>query len=350
VFAVIFFAWVPRFLGAEGPFNCSIYYDAQSSANKIALAWPTTAGKAYIIRFTSALGQPWQTLTTTPLVAVTNRLSYRDQPDQQARFYQVVKLDTEPPGTIPGYIWIPAGTFTMGSPVTEPDRYANEGPQTIVTISQGYWMSKNEVTQREYQGLMEKTPSYFVGDLDRPVEQVTWFDATNYCARLTQREQSAGRLPAGYVYRLPTEAEWEYGCRAWTRTRFSYGDDLGYTQLGNYAWYWDNSFSTTRPSVGYWESNGRYYATHAVGTKLPNRWGLYDMVGNVWEWCLDWYGTYPGGSVTNPKGQSSGAYRVLRGGSWFDDGRLCRSASRSSRPPHNWLNRVGFRPVLARAQ
>ncbi len=120
-------------------------------------------------------------------------------------------------------------------------------------------------------------PPKYSADLQRPVEEVSWNDATNYCAKLTARERAGGRLPAGYIYGLPMEAEWEYACRAGTTTRFSYGDDPNYTQLGNYAWYWENS-------------GGK---THAVGQKLPNPWGLYDMYGSVWECCLDWYGPYP---------------------------------------------------------
>src|SRR6266566_9619431 len=177
-------------------------------------------------------------------------------------------------------VFIPPGTFRMGSPTNEVDRYDMEGPQTAVTISRGYWMGKCEVTQGEYLAVMASNPSFITGDTNRPVEQVTWYDATNYCGVLTQREQAAGRIAADSVYRLPWEAEWEYACRAWTSTRFSYGDDPGYTNLTNYAWYKGNSGSTTHP----------------VGQKLPNPWGLYDMHGNVWEWCQDlWSCNLPGG-------------------------------------------------------
>jgi formylglycine-generating enzyme required for sulfatase activity len=149
------------------------------------------------------------------------------------------------------------------------------------------------VTQNEYQTVTGGNPSWFNGDrtsagyrdygvdLSRPVEWVSWEDATNYCGQLTERERTGGRIPTNCVYRLPTEAEWEYACRAWTSTRFSYGDDpghttetaetVGYTNLTNYAWYLENSSGTTHP----------------VGQKLANPWGLHDMHGNVWEWCQD---------------------------------------------------------------
>jgi formylglycine-generating enzyme required for sulfatase activity len=230
-------------------------------------------------------------------------------------------------------VWIAPGMFTMGSPSSEVDRYSDEGPQTQVTISQGFVMGKYEVTQAEYQAVMGSNPSYFTGDVKRPVDQVTWDDATNYCGQLTARERSAGRLPTGYAYRLPTEAEWEYACRAGTTTRFSYGDDSGYVQLGNYAWYYSNCGGTTHP----------------VGQKQPNAWGLYDMYGNVWEWCLDWYsGSLPGGSVTDPRGPNTGSRRVFRGGGWCGLGWLCRSAIRNDFYwPGDGDYDLGFRPVLA---
>ena len=201
--------------------------------------------------------------------------------------------------------WIKPGTFTMGSPSTEKERRSNEGPQTQVILSRGFWMSKYEVTQEEYLAvMMGNNPSRFKEDLKRPVEQVSWNDATNYCGKLTAREKAVGRLPAGYVYRLPTEAEWEYACRAGTTTATAFGNSLSSAQAnfnGNYPY---NGAAIGPNIVG----------TTAVGSYAPNAWGLYDMHGNVYEWCADWSGTYPGGSVTDPKGAVTGSYRVDRGG------------------------------------
>ena len=200
-------------------------------------------------------------------------------------------------------------------------------------------MGKYEVTQGEYLAVMGNNPSYFqppnaTADTNRPVEMVSWDDATNYCWELTDRERLAGRIAANSVYRLPTEAEWEYACRAWTSTRFSYGDDPGYTNLKNYAWYDANSEGTTHP----------------VGQKLPNPWGLYDMHGNVNEWCQDWYGDYVGGIVVDPQGPVAPSFRMFRGGQWGYYARFCRSASRNGDDPWNRENFEGFRAVLAPSQ
>ena len=243
------------------------------------------------------------------------------------RFYRAVEFAAPT-----NLVFIPPGTFRMGSPANEVDRIDNEGPQTAVTISRGFWMGKYEVTQREYLEGMGSNPSFFNGvqqdwpdvgtttdfgsDLNRPVEQMSWEDATNYCGVLTQRERAAGRISTNSVYRLPTEAEWEYACRAWTSTRFSYGDDPGYTNLTNYAWYTDNAGGTTHP----------------VGQKLPNPWGLYDMHGNVFEWCQDWWSdSLSGGIALDPQGPatpSDNVNHVVRGGRWLSLGFRCRSAFR----------------------
>jgi formylglycine-generating enzyme required for sulfatase activity len=271
------------------------------------------------------------------------------------------------PTPVSNMVWIPCGIFTMGSPTNEPARVAQEGPQTLVTIRYGFWMGKYEVTQRDYLTVMGSNPSWFNGirpvydpgcdcnrnvdyggDLNRPVEQVSWTDAVAYCAALTTRERKAGRLPAGYVYRLPTDAEWEYACRAGTTTPFHYGRELrsGMANFnGNYEYLVGDPFLYNNPS-------GTYLSrTTAVGSYAPNAWGLADMHGNVWEWCSDWWSaSLPGGSVTDPQGALTGSARVVRGGSWGHVARACRSAFRYLNDPGNRFHYYGFRVVLASGQ
>lgn len=231
-----------------------------------------------------------------------------------------------------GMVWIPPGEFVMGSPTDELGRDPDEGPQTKVVFTRGFWLGKCEVSQREFQGAMERNPSNASDDPARPVERVTWFEAMDYCEKLNRRAEAEGRLPKGYGYRLPTEAEWEYACRAGSTTRFCYGDDKNDTRLADYAWYTRNGDSTTHP----------------VGQKLANAWGIYDMHGNVWEWCLDrWEGTLPGGTITNAPLAAKGNLRVARGGSWLYDAKACRSANRDDYSPWNRCGDVGFRVVLA---
>jgi formylglycine-generating enzyme required for sulfatase activity len=226
-------------------------------------------------------------------------------------------------------VWIPPGSFVMGSPERDPDRSPDEMPPTEVFIGKGFWLGKFEVTQAEYLKLMSNNPAKFTGDLTRPIESVGWDDAVEYCAKLTAFERKQGRLPAGYVYRLPTEAEWEYAARAGTTTRFSFGNDPA--ALGDYAWFAENSSQTTHP----------------VGHKKPNPWGLYDTHGNVWEWCLDWKGPYGGARIMDPAGPRTGSFRINRGGSWFDQPKGCRSANRFNPAALQGFEYVGFRVALA---
>jgi formylglycine-generating enzyme required for sulfatase activity len=221
----------------------------------------------------------------------------------------------------------------MGSPETEHDRSDDEGPQTQVTISHEFWMGKFELTQGEYKAVTGVNNSMFSGDDSQPVEQVSWHDASNYCALRTMQEQNAVTLPAGYFYRLPTEAEWEYATRAGSTTQFFYGDDRDYTQLPNYAW-----FDA--------DSNG---STHDVGQKQGNQWGLHDTSGNVFEWCSDRYGPYPGGSVTDPQGSGDNPNRVMRGGSWRFAGGDARSAARNFNLPEFASYGIGIRVVLSQS-
>jgi formylglycine-generating enzyme required for sulfatase activity len=246
------------------------------------------------------------------------------------KFYRAVRQI--PPTNM---VFIPANTFTMGSPTNDLDASANERPPTTVLLTHGYWIGKFEVTQGEYLSIMNTNPSEFPGDLRRPVSSMSWFDATNYCAKLTERELVAGRIPPGSHYRLPTEAEWECAARAGTTTRFSHGDDPNYDSLTNYAWFLED---LAHPDL----------IVHPVGQKLPNLWGLYDMYGNVWEWCQDWYGDLPGGAVTDPTGPTSNPFssKVMRGGAYDYPNSSCRSASRLFQSHDD--SDLGFRVVLVR--
>ncbi len=236
-------------------------------------------------------------------------------------------------------VLIVPGTFQMGSP--EPlgiaPYYNNVDSQPVhaVTITRPFWMGKYEVTQSEYQAVMGSNPSQVQG-ANLPVETVTWTRAVAYCDALTARELAAGRLPSGYEYRLPTEAEWEYCCRAGTTTEFHYGPTLVCGQANfDYSHHTNSGCSSS--------------GIAPVGSYGPNAWGLHDMHGNVWEWCLDAWdasANYPGGAVSDPY-VASGPYRVLRGGGWNSDSFFCRSAFRTWRIPGVTSINRGFRVVCA---
>jgi formylglycine-generating enzyme required for sulfatase activity len=241
--------------------------------------------------------------------------------------------------------WIPPGTFQMGSTeATDPDRSEDETPH-MVTLTQGFWLLDHEVTQQEYRAIKGYNPSEWpdeplivkVYGLLRPVEQVTWDDAVDFCNKLTEKDRKAGRIAPNQEYRLPSEAEWEYACRAGTTTAVYYNIGDRNRELDAIAW-WDGNVPKN------WIGLGK---TGPVKQHLPNAFGLYDMIGNVSEWCFDWYGDYPSGDVTDPKGPSSGSYRVGRGGSWSNVARRARSAFRFGFDPGIRRNFLGFRPALS---
>ena len=241
---------------------------------------------------------------------------------------------------------ISGGTFTMG----DSSRNGNEKPEHQVTLS-AFKMGRYPITQEQYQDVTGKNPSYFQGDSykpaggedqgSRPVENISWLEAIEFCNALSKKE---GKTPAYTVrdasrpevswdknadgYRLPTEAEWEYACRAGTATQYSFGNDD--SNIDAHAWYEDNACEYT----------------HEVGKNKANPWGLYDMLGNVWEWCWDWYDSYQSGHQTNPDGAVSGNFRVVRGDSWRSSSAAARSAYRGNNSSGDRYGDLGFRLVL----
>jgi sulfatase modifying factor 1 len=244
--------------------------------------------------------------------------------------------------------WAQAGTFVMGSPTNEIARNTNELRHTV-TFTKGFFISKLLVTQSNYFSLMSTNPSYYTpsngypSDLKRPVEQVSWFGASNYCAALTLQERAAGHIFTNWVYRLPTESEWEFACRAGATNAFYLGDSL-LSGMANF----DGEYEYIAGTGDVYNANGIYTnRTVDVGGYQANALGLFDMAGNVWEWCQDWYTNYPTGSVMDPQGPTNGLTRVFRGGSLNATGALCRSAQRNDANPSITVNTIGFRVVLA---
>jgi formylglycine-generating enzyme required for sulfatase activity len=234
-------------------------------------------------------------------------------------------------------VWIQPGEFMMGSSLNvskavsdyggNASWYTDEYPQHKVILTKGFWMAETEVTQAQYKAIMNTNPSRFKGD-NNPVEKVNWHDAIEFCKKLSQKE--------GKSYTLPTEAQWEYACRAGSVTEYCFGNNSN--QLSDYAWYWYDSKTDKK--------------THPVGLKYPNVWGLYDMYGNVWEWCSDWYDMdfYSRDAKIDPLNNSYGDHksRVLRGGGWDGYGFLggdCRSSNRGKRNPDDRSGGTGFRII-----
>lgn len=237
----------------------------------------------------------------------------------------------------PGLIPIAPGTYSMGSlhelqqPMVDE---SDEAPVHLVTISAPFWIGQHEVTQAEYGALMGSNPSFFLG-ASRPVDSMSWDAARAYCAALTASESIAGRVPPGYEFRLPTEAEWEFACRAETQTEFAVGNGTELFCADAQIGYSLDSNSSCSPT-----------GTAAVGSYAPNAWDLHDMHGNLYEWCLDSYSIYPSAPVADPF-TSAGSPMVLRGGSYQTHSGKCRSAHRLFVPPHLGATDFGFRVVLA---
>jgi len=277
--------------------------------------------------------------------------------------------------------WIPAGAFTMGSPASEAPNRSDERPQTQVTLTQGFWLGTTFVTVgqwksitgrgvreqlmkgindetiydfgsgkppqllRSYMGWSKDTDptTYLANDDDNlPMYYVSWNDAMEFCQNLTARERAAGRLPAGYAYTLPTEAQWEYACRAGTSTP-NYAGANSAEIVDRIAWYSGNGGDGY---VGRAAPKSKF-GPRFVAQKEPNSWGLYDMLGDISEWCRDWYGPYPGGSVTNPAGPASGTGHVNRGANFGVGLADVRAARRATNPPAEESAYRGFRLALA---
>jgi uncharacterized protein (TIGR02996 family) len=244
---------------------------------------------------------------------------------QQARLVELLAAGVRPclprrtvalaKGVDMTFAWIPPGTFLMGSPPSEQNRYKNES-QHKVTLTKGFYLGVHEVTQAQWQAMIGDNTSFFKGD-NLPVETVSWEDCQAFCEKLSQLD--------GKHYGLPTEAEWEYACRAGTTTAYFFGDDPSH--LGDYGWFYDNAERKT----------------HDVGTKIPNAWGLFDMHGNVWEWCQDWYGPHGKKHLRDPQGSNNEEARVVRGGSWYGLMEDCRAAFRFRYAPGNRIYNFGLR-------
>jgi formylglycine-generating enzyme required for sulfatase activity len=245
------------------------------------------------------------------------------------------------------FCWCPPGKFTMGSPVSEPERRPDEN-QVEVTLTKGYWMSKYETTQAQWKRVMGKLPGELTTELsggdELPVGNVNFAEAEAFCHKLTEMSRQSGVVPKDWEFRLPTEAQWEYSCRAGTTTATSFGEKLSSKQAN----FKGKAYNGAEPGPSLNQAA-------QVGSYPSNAWGLHDMHGNIYEWCRDWYHTkLPGGtdpdlsSLKGPKNRDGTFSRVRRGGCWADDGWPCRSASRLRFEPDRRYDHIGFRIVAIR--
>jgi formylglycine-generating enzyme required for sulfatase activity len=270
-----------------------------------------------------------------------------DEPEPTAFTGSKAGQEREVAGVKP--CWCPPGKFTMGSPPGEPERRPGED-QVVVTLTRGYWTGKYEVTQGQWKRVMGKLPGELTAELpegdDYPVGNVKFAEAEAFCARLTERGRKAGELPEGWEFRLPTEAQWEYACRAGTTTATAFGDKLGSKQAN----------VKNRPYNG-GEEGPTLGKAAKVGSYSPNAWGIHDMHGNIVEWCRDWFhAKLPGGTdpdlyeakATAAKNRTGDYSRSRRGSAWTDDAWASRSAFRQRFEPHRRYDHIGFRVVAVR--
>lgn len=234
-------------------------------------------------------------------------------------------------------VWLSADSFTMGSPLDEKGRFSNED-QVEVKLTEGFWLGQTEITQGQWNQLMGTSPWWGKSNVregrNYAASFISWEDASSFVGKLNATEHGAGSLPKDWEYSLPTEAQWEFACRGGKKSAFSFGDDL--SEFDTYGWSAENAFERGQPY------------SHEVGKKRPNEFGLYDMHGNVWEWCKDNFGAkLPGG--TNPILDNGGHLRVNRGGGWNFAHKCCRSASRLGDAQDSRYNNLGFRIALVRS-
>ncbi len=266
-------------------------------------------------------------LDDAPWLIYSDWLLEQDREDYKLYRRPRLTIPLGPFGQEMAFQLIPPGSFLMGSPEDEEGRIEDE-TQHQVTLTEPYYLGVVPVTQAQWQAVMGTNPSHFKGDDRRPVECISWVDCQDFVIALGER--------TGKRFRLPTEAEWEYACRAGTTTPFSFGETI-LTDQANY----DGHYAYGDGQEGVYRKK-----TTPVGSFPANAWGLYDMHGNVLEWCQDWYGPYSSDSPQDPRGPDQGDARVLRGGSWYNSPGWCRSASRHRPEPGYRLRLCGCRVVL----
>lgn len=325
----LYHGYVTDFVTRDYPAVIAPLIHTGSVNGQLILRWPGSPREEFRLETTSNLLQAVWTTVSSGMQYTQGTFSVSVSTDQASpEFFRVrssARFDLPE-----SMVYVPSGEFLMGKRAHDTNAAAAELPAFTARITRGFWIANHEVTQSEYLNVMCANPSAARGDLDLPVESMSWSDAVLYCERLTQAERVAGRLPSSHQYRLPTEAEWELAARAGSLGIFSFGDDRAL--LPNYAW-------TSQNSSG---------QLHRGRTLSPNEWGLFDCQGNVFEWCLDWLGADPiAGPIDDPIGSGESGYRAARGGSFSMMWSFSRLSSRMMFAPSRRASNLGFRVVVA---